>query len=89
MSDLRGLPHIAARLASELSTSGIETSEQLMRAGSLGAASCLASHGFSVCRSKLFALEGGLRNIRWHSISAEERTARWETFREQADRADT
>lgn len=60
MNELRELPNIESRLASELSSSGITTAGQLMDAGSLDAAACLQVHGFPVCSNRLYALEGAI-----------------------------
>jgi len=83
MSELRELPNIGSRLASELSSSGITTTDQLMDAGSLNAAACLQAHGFPVYSNRLYALEGGIRGLRWHRISSEERSTLWVEFSER------
>jgi len=57
----------------QLARVGITTPAQLKRAGSVGAAVKLAGAGVDVCSSKLSALEGAIRGVRWHSIPAEER----------------
>lgn len=77
---LRDLPNIGELLASELAASGLTMHDQLVEAGSLKAAVCLQEHGFSVCSSKLYALEGAIRGIRWHSIPTQERSALWSAF---------
>ena len=83
MNELRELPNIGARLASELSSSCITTADQLMEAGSLNAAALLQAHGFSLCSNKLYALEGAIRGLRWHRIPSEERSALWLEFSER------
>ena len=80
MSLLRDLPNIGVVLASELTMSGITTVNQLMKEGSLKAAVCLQKHGFPVCSNKLYAIEGAICGLRWHSISTQERSALWAAF---------
>jgi len=82
MSKLRNLPNIGEILESELASSGLDMHDQLMAAGSLNAAVCLERHGFSVCRNKLYALEGAIRGVRWHSIPTQERFALWRSYQE-------
>jgi DNA transformation protein len=80
MSQLTDLPNIGKIVAKQLTTAGIETAEQLLREGSIGAALRLEGAGFVVCENKLFALEGAIRGVRWHSIPVDERKALWAQF---------
>ena len=80
MAPLSDLPNIGKQLANELEAAGFLNSDQLVEAGSLGVAAQLSEHGFSVCNNKLYALEGAIRGIRWHDISADERSALWEKY---------
>jgi DNA transformation protein len=77
MSKLTDLPNLGETLAGELKQAGITTPKKLRTAGSVAAARRLKESGASVCSSKLFALEGAIRGIRWHSIPPEERSALW------------
>ena len=73
MTSLRDLPNLGGVVITQLARVGITTPAQLKRAGSVGAAVKLAHAGVDVCSSKLSALEGAIRGVRWHSIPAEER----------------
>jgi len=80
MADLIDLPNLGKVVAAQLRRAGIDTPEQLRDAGSVAAAVRLAEAGVDVCTSKLSALEGAIRGIRWHRIPAEERSALQEEF---------
>ena len=80
MSELTSLPNIGGIVAKQLERAGIVSAEQLEREGSIGAALRLEGIGVQVCQSKLCALEGAIRRVRWHSIPAEERKILWEQF---------
>jgi len=75
MTDLTGLPNLGRVVVEQLKRAGIDSPEELRRLGSVGAAVRLAEAGVDVCSSKLSALEGAIRGIRWHAIPAEERAA--------------
>jgi len=79
-SDLIDLPNLGEVVVAQLARAGITTPAQLRRSGSVGAALRLEAMGVSVCASKLCALEGAIRGIRWHSIPAAERTALQKRF---------
>jgi len=89
MSDLNLLPNIGNTLAHELMKSGIASTAQLQQAGSIQAAALLEKHGFSVCRSKLCALEGAIQGIRWHLLPADDRARLWEVYAEHESAAAT
>ena len=72
-NDLTALPNIGRVLASELSAAGIGTPEQLRDIGSVQAAARIASGDREACYKLLFALEGAIRGVRWHSIPKAER----------------
>jgi DNA transformation protein len=75
MSELRELPNLGKVVVEQLERAGIRTVADLKRVGSIGAALMLTSIGVSVCSSKLCALEGAIRGVRWHAIPADERKA--------------
>jgi len=75
MAGLRDLPNLGKVVVAQLKRAGIETSEELRRLGSVTAAVRLVEAGVDVCSSKLSALEGAIRGVRWHAIPAEERAA--------------
>jgi len=81
---LENLPNVGRCLASELNACGIHLTEQLIAAGSLEVACRLQKKGFPVCQSKLAALEGAIRGIRWHEIAKQERLALWDKLQEMA-----
>jgi DNA transformation protein len=74
------LPNIGETLATELRQAGITSPTKLRKTGSVRAALKLRESGASVCSSKLFALEGAIRGVRWHAIAPEERSALWGEF---------
>jgi DNA transformation protein and related proteins len=84
MAGLADLPNLGNVVVAQLAQAGITTPAQLRRAGSVGAAVKLASIGVSVCASKLSALEGAIRGVRWHSIPADERKALMARFEKRA-----
>jgi len=75
MAALRDLPNLGKVVVAQLKRAGIETPEELRRRGSVTAAVRLVEAGVDVCSSKLSALEGAIRGVRWHAIPAEERAA--------------
>jgi DNA transformation protein len=75
MAELTDLPNLGRVAAAQLRRVGIVTPDELRRLGSVEAAVRLADAGIDVCASKLSALEGAIRGIRWHAIPAEERAA--------------
>jgi DNA transformation protein len=85
MDDLRQNGNIGAKLEKELLASGMSDLGELVKMGSLVAAQRLAACGSPVCRSKLCALEGAIRGVRWHHIPADERAALWLAFQEGVD----
>jgi DNA transformation protein len=80
MSGLPDLPNLGKIAAAQLEEAGIRTPAQLKRVGSVAAALKLEATGVSVCSSKLSALEGAVRGVRWQSIPAGERKALRERF---------
>jgi DNA transformation protein len=80
MDELRDLPNLGKIAVEQLQRAGIHTRDELRRLGSVGAALKLEKIGVDVCASKLSALEGAIRGVRWHSIPAHERTALRDTF---------
>jgi DNA transformation protein len=80
MAKLVELPNIGDTLAAELRQAGITSPTKLRRAGSVRAALTLREAGAAICSSKLFALEGAIRGVRWHAIPPEERSALWGEF---------
>jgi DNA transformation protein len=75
MNRLTDLPNIGPVAAEQLQRVGISAPATLIALGSVEAALRLEESGVSVCASKLAALEGAIRGVRWHSIPANERAA--------------
>lgn len=65
------LPNIGPELAKRLDSAGFSTVESLKAAGSGQAFIALNAIDPSVCINTLYALEGAMRNIRWHKLSPE------------------
>jgi len=80
MSGLIDLPNLGKVVVSQLEHVGITTPAELRRLGSVEAALRLSKIGVEVCSSKLSALEGAIRGVRWHSIPADERAALKDEF---------
>jgi DNA transformation protein len=75
MAGLNDLPNLGKVVVAQLERAGIDSPEELRRLGSVNAAVRLTAAGVDVCSSKLAALEGAIRGIRWHAIPAEERAS--------------
>jgi len=67
------LPNLGKIVVEQLRAAGIDTPDELRRLGSVAAAVRLTEFGVDVCASKLAALEGAIRGVRWHSIPTAER----------------
>jgi DNA transformation protein len=74
LNDLTVLPNIGKALAAELERAGVGTPEDLKKLGSIKATLLVTVGGRKACYNLLFALEGAIRGVRWHSIPREERT---------------
>lgn len=68
MSTLEEMPNIGKVLACELRNAQIESAEELQTLGSEKAFIRLNCLDKDSCLSKLYALEGAVQGIRWHSI---------------------
>ncbi len=73
LEDLAKLPNIGPVLAAELRKAGITTYEALADLGSVKATLRIARGSKVVRYNLLYALEGAIRGVRWHSIPAQER----------------
>ena len=83
---LETLPNIGPECARALRAAGIETPAELTRIGSVEAAVRLrrALGADSVCRSRLSALEGAVRGVRWHTIPKPERERLWQELEQRS-----
>ena len=73
MEDLSQLPNIGEVLAEKLSRNDITSYDDLVSLGSIEAVLRIGETDQSACYNMLYALEGAIRGIRWHSIPREER----------------
>lgn len=80
MAELSERPNLGTTLTAELSRAGIDTVERLSELGSIESALAILRGGEDVCANKLYALEGAIRGVRWHSIPEEELRALWDRF---------
>jgi TfoX C-terminal domain len=69
------LPNIGKKLAEKLETVGVDNAENLIRIGSRKAFLKVKSELEDGCLNMLYALEGAVQGIRWHSLSKQDRTA--------------
>ncbi len=68
MSNLTDLPNIGPKLAEELNNVGIKTYEDLCSTGSAQILFKLKGNAGHCCMNTLYALEGAIQKIRWHSL---------------------
>jgi len=68
MSNLTQLPNIGSVLEAQLTQIGIATPEGLRAAGSREAWLRIYAIDPSACLSRLLALEGAIRGVRWHGL---------------------
>ena len=73
MTDLTTLPNIGDKLTDELQRVGITSAEQLVELGSVKAAVRITRGRAHTGYNMLYALEGAIRGVRWHSLSKEDR----------------
>jgi DNA transformation protein len=80
--ELTDLPNVGAVLADALRRAGIETPVDLQAIGSVEALLRIrrTMAGDKPCASKLYALEGAIRGVRWHDIPQDERAELWRRY---------
>ena len=71
MSDLKNLPNISDKVADELHRVGINSSEHLFKLGSVKAFCQITRNHPLTGYNLLYALEGAIRGVRWHSLDRE------------------
>lgn len=71
MSELLSLPNIGQTLDKQLQQVGITTKEELKKIGSKKAWLKIKQIDPSACYNRLCALEGAIREIRWHDLDQE------------------
>lgn len=67
-NDLACLPNIGKTLAEKLKVIGISTPGDLINTGSENAMIKIKTIDKDACINMLFALEGAIQGIRWHSL---------------------
>ena len=70
---LTKLPNIGLSLAKELNSIGVFRAEQLKQIGSAEALFAIRGTSGKGCMNMLYALEGAIRNIRWHHLTDKEK----------------
>lgn len=70
---VKDLPNIGSVLAKELADVGITYASELEKTGSAKALFLIRGSSGKGCTSMLYALEGAIKNIRWHGLSKEEK----------------
>jgi DNA transformation protein and related proteins len=80
--ELTDMPNVGSVLADTLRRAGIETPADLQALGSVEALLRIRRTmvGDKPCASKLYALEGAIRGIRWHDIPQDERAELWKRY---------
>jgi len=71
MGELSELPNIGSKLEAQLNEVGVETIGQLKEVGSKQAWLDIKAIDSSACINRLYALEGAIQGVRWHSLSNE------------------
>lgn len=71
MGKLAILPNVGVRLEEQLNVAGVDTPEQLRELGSREVWTRLKRMDPSVNLTRLYALEGAVRGVRWHSLDDE------------------
>jgi DNA transformation protein len=70
MEKLSDLPNIGKELERQLNNIGIITPDDLRRTGSCMAFQQIFEIDSSACCNMLYALEGALQGIRWHTLDS-------------------
>lgn len=73
MSDLTDLPNIGKTLAGKLNRVGVTSHDQLEALGSVEAIIKIGHATGSGCYNMLYALEGAIQGVRWHSLPGQVR----------------
>jgi DNA transformation protein len=85
MSELNTLPNIGRILSERLLEAGISTPEELRAMGAKEAYIRVCGVYPDACINHLYAIEGAIQNIRWHSLSDETKQALKEFHRSFSD----
>ncbi|WP_291570269.1 TfoX/Sxy family protein [Clostridium sp. UBA4548] len=82
MGEISKLPNIGDKLEAQLKEVGIHTVDQLKQVGSKQAWLDIRTIDSSACINRLYALEGAIQGIRWHSLSGEVKSQLKDFFHE-------
>lgn len=77
---LTALPNVGLKLAEKLVQVGIESEQQLLSVGAESAFARILTVDPDACLCKLYALEGAVQGIRWHSLDAQRKLELKEYF---------
>ena len=80
MEELSSLPNIGEVLAEKLRGIGVKGRDDLAAMGSIEAVLKIGDTDISACYNMLYALEGAIRDVRWHALPEEERRRLKEAF---------
>ncbi|MBC8504918.1 MAG: TfoX/Sxy family protein [Chloroflexi bacterium] len=80
MDDLTKLPNIGPVLAEKLNQIGVQTYDDLAEMGSVEALIRIGQTDITAFANMLYALEGAILGVRWHSIPKEHRQKLKEQF---------
>ena len=70
---LEDLPNIGSTLAGILRESGINTPDELFENGTSQTFARIRAFNSGACFSKLCAIEGAIKGIRWHKLAKEKK----------------
>lgn len=73
LTSLNQLPNLGPVIIQKLFQADIQSAEQLRTVGSTKAFLAIERHDPSACLSMLYALEGAVEGIRWHSLDSEKK----------------
>ncbi len=68
LSNLTDLPNIGSTLADKLDAIGVSNHDELTALGSVEAIIKIGAATGSGCYNMLYALEGAIQGVRWHSL---------------------
>ena len=80
MDDLSKLPNIGKVLADKLHGIGINSYDDLVVVGSIEAVLRIGQKDNPACYNMLYAIEGAIRGVRWHSMLKEDKAQLKEEF---------
>ena len=73
MKELQKLPNIGKEIERQLNEIGVYTYDDLVSIGSFDAWLKIKEKDPSACINRLMALEGAIKNVRWHDLSEKDK----------------